>query len=78
MFFTPRLNHERIGGEIYFSPETKVIIGESSVSEYIADTVAKKLFVTEGGKGTLCKKITFILGFTDEIKAILHKILDNN
>ena len=46
MFFTPRLNHERIGGEIYFSPETKINIGESSVSEYIADTVTKKLFVT--------------------------------
>ena len=73
MFFTPRLNHEITGGEIYFSPETKVNIDDSSVSEYIVDTVAKKLFVTEGGKGTLCKSITFALGFTDEIKAEIEK-----
>ena len=73
MFFTPRLNHEKIGGEIYFSPETKINISDSSVSEYIADTVKEKLFVTDGGKGTLCKSITFVLGFTDEIKAEIEK-----
>ena len=73
MFFTPRLNREITGGEIYFSPETEINIGESSVSEYIADTVTKKLFVTDGGKGTLCKKITFVLGFTDGIKAEIEK-----
>jgi len=73
MFFTPRLDHEMRGGEIYFAPETEIKLWDCNVSEYLADTAAKKLFVTENRKGTLCKRLTFMLGFTDEIKAKIVK-----
>ena len=73
MFFTPRLNKEIDGGEIYFSPETKINIAESEVSGYIAETISKKLLDTDGGKGTLCKSLTLQLGFTDEIKEMVEK-----
>lgn len=73
MFFTPRLNHERRGGDIYFSPETEIKLCDCKVGAYLDETVRKKLFVTDIGKGTLCKSITFSIGFPEEIAEKIEK-----
>ena len=74
MFFNPRLNRERKGGEIVFTAETEVNIPRIIASDYIKKTVNKELvtdLVPEGA--TACKKLTFKVGFTDEIKEKIEK-----
>ena len=73
MFFTPRLNYEMRGGEVYFTPNTEIKLPDCGVSEYLAETVQKKLFTLEEGVGTACKSITFALGFTDDTKEKLER-----
>ena len=73
MFFTPKLNHEKRGGEIYFTPETKLNICECGVSEYIGDTVKNKLFNAKGEKGSPCVSLTFALGIPEDVKAKISK-----
>ena len=74
MFFTPRLNRERKGGKIVFTAETEVSLPRILAADYIKKTVNKELVtdvVPEGA--TACRKLTFKVGFTDEIKEKIEK-----
>lgn len=74
MFFNPRLNRERKGGRIVITAETEVNVPRIIAADYIKKTVNKELvtdIVPEGA--TACKKLTFKVGFTDEIKEKIEK-----
>ena len=74
MFFNPRLNRERKGGEIVFTAATEVKIPKIAASDYIKKTVNKELVTDTVPEGaTACSKLIFKVGFTDEIKEKIEK-----
>ena len=77
MFFTHRLNRERKGGKIVFTAETEVKLSCTISADYIKKAVAKEL-VTDivPEDATVCKKLTFMVGFTDDIKEKIIKHTD--
>ena len=72
MFFSPRLNRERKGGMIAFDANTEIIVPDIKAADYIKRTVKDKL-LSENKDATFCKKLTFVLGFPEEIKAKIEK-----
>lgn len=73
MFFTPRLNYERRGGAVYFSPDTKIDICACEVRDYLESAIGSKLCSDAEKKGTLCKSITFVIGFPEWIREKITK-----
>ena len=74
MFFNPRLNRERKGGEIVFTAATEVKIPKCAAFDYIKKTVNKELVTDTVPEGAIvCSKLTFKVGFTDEIKEKIEK-----
>ena len=73
MFFNPRLNRERKGGDIVFTANTEISIPEVYASGYLAKA-AKKLFSDSVDDGkTACKKLTFEVGIPASVKKEIEK-----
>ena len=74
MFFNPRLNRERKGGRIVFTPETEIVIPKCAASDHIKKTILKELMTESVPEGaTACSKLTFTVGFPEEIKEKICK-----
>ena len=74
MFFNHRLNKERKGGAIAFDASTEIIVPDIKAADYIKKTVKEKL-LTDNAGATTCKKLTFCLGFPEEIKGKIEKYI---
>jgi len=72
MFFSPRLNRERKGGNIAFTADTEIVIPKIKAADHIKKTVNTQL-LSDCNNSTACKKLTFSVGFPDEIKAKIEK-----
>ena len=72
MFFNPRLLKEKDGAAFAFTADTEVVIPACAAENYLRSSVAKRL-VTDGKGSRACKKLTFIKGIPDELKAEIEK-----